>query len=106
VIGSALQIVCGLDFQATLSLQRIATPDDAPRFLTATIKTLLETSLAASDDGYKVRVSPTLAELVGEYLRCMVVDATERAKAAARDARMIDESHFDRVLPQLLLDIA
>jgi hypothetical protein len=27
VIGSALQIVCGLDFQATLSLQRIATPD-------------------------------------------------------------------------------
>jgi centromere protein X len=80
--------------------------DDAPRFLRTIIKALLEMSLVASNDSEKVRISPTLAELVGEYLRCVVVDATERAKAAARDARMIDESHFDRILPQLLLDIA
>jgi centromere protein X len=80
--------------------------DEAPRFRTATIKALLEMSLAAANDGEKVRVSPTLAELVSEYLRCVIVDATERAKSAAGDARMIDESHFERILPQLLLDIA
>jgi hypothetical protein len=63
-------------------------------------------SLAAANDGEKVRVSPTLAELASKYLRCVVVDATERAKAAAGDARIIDESRFERILPRLLLEIA
>jgi centromere protein X len=63
-------------------------------------------SLAEANSGEKVRVSPTLAELVGEYLRCVIVEATERAKAVAGDARVIDELHLERILPQLLLDIA
>jgi centromere protein X len=63
-------------------------------------------SLAEANGGEKVRVSARLAELVAEYLRCVVIEATERAKAVAGDARVIDESHLEKILPQLLLDIA
>jgi centromere protein X len=80
--------------------------DEAPRFRTATIKSLLDTSLAEANGGEKVRVSPTLAELVSEYLRCVVVEATERAKTVAGDSHVIDETHLEKVLPQLLLDIS
>jgi centromere protein X len=80
--------------------------DEIPRFRTATVKALLDLSLAEANGGEKVRVSATLAELVAEYLRCVVVEATERAKSAAGDARVIDESHLERIMPQLLLDIS
>ena len=81
--------------------------DEVARFRTATIKALLDSALAEANHGEKVRVSQTLAELVSEYLRCVVVEATERAKTVAGNgARVIDESHLEKVLPQLLLDIA
>jgi centromere protein X len=80
--------------------------DDTPRFRTATIKALLDLSLAEANGGEKVRISPTLAELVSEYLRCVVVEATERAKAVAGPSHVIDESHLEKILPQLLLDIS
>jgi centromere protein X len=80
--------------------------EEAPRFRTATVKALLELALAEANGGEKVKFSATLAELVSEYLRCVVVEATERAKAVAGDAHVIDESHLEKVLPQLLLDIA
>lgn len=80
--------------------------EDVARFRTATVKAILDSSLAEANGGEKVRVSQTLAELVSEYLRCVVVEATERAKAVAEDSRVINESHLEKVLPQLLLDIA
>jgi centromere protein X len=80
--------------------------DEVPRFRTGTVKALLEQSLAQANGGEKVRVTPTLVELVSEYLRCVVVEATERAKAVAGDAHVIDESHLEKILPQLLLDIS
>ena len=80
--------------------------EEVARFRTATVKSLLDISLAEANHGEKVRVSQTLAELVAEYLRCVVVEATERAKTVAGDSRSIDESHLEKILPQLLLDIA
>lgn len=80
--------------------------EEDPRFRTATIKALLDLSLAEANGGEKVRVSPTLAELVAEYLRCVVIEATERARGVAGDSRVIDEGHLEKILPQLLLDIA
>jgi centromere protein X len=80
--------------------------DDTPRFRTATAKALLDLSLAEANGGEKVRISATLAELVSEYLRCVVVEATERAKMVAGTSLVIDESHLEKILPQLLLDIS
>jgi centromere protein X len=69
------------------------------------VKALLDIFLTEANKGEKVRFSATLAELVWENLRCVVVEATERAKSVAGDARVIDESHLETILPQLLLDI-
>ena len=80
--------------------------DETPRFRTQTVKALLDISLTEANNGEKVRISPTTAELVSEYLRCVVVEATERAAGVAGDSRVIDESHLEKILPQLLLDIA
>lgn len=80
--------------------------EDVPRFRTATVKAILDTALAKANKGEKVRVSQTLADLVAEYLRCVVVEATERAKSVAGDSKTINESHLEKILPQLLLDIA
>jgi centromere protein X len=80
--------------------------EESPRFRTATVKALLDMSLTEANNGEKVRTSPNLPELVSEYLRCVVVEAMERAKSVAGDARVIDESHLEKILPQLLLDIS
>ena len=79
---------------------------DNPRFRTQTIKALLDISLADANDGEKVRISPTTVELISEYLRGVVVEATARASGVSGESRVVDESHLEKILPQLLLDIA
>lgn len=80
--------------------------EDVPRFRSQTIKQLLDISLAKANGGDKMKISPTTVELISEYLRCVVVEATERAASVAGDSRVIDESHLEKILPQLLLDIS
>ena len=80
--------------------------EDVPRFRTPTIRQLLDISLAKANGGEKIRISSTTVELIYEYLRCVVVEATERASSVAGDSRVIDESHLEKILPQLLLDIS
>ena len=79
---------------------------EEPKFRTATIKALLELSLAEANGGKKVKMAPSVPELVAEYLRCVVIEATERAAGIAGDSRAIDETHLEKILPQLLLDIS
>ena len=67
---------------------------------------MLELSLAEQNGGKKVKMSSNVPELVAEYLRCVVVEATERASGVAGDSRVIDETHLEKILPQLLLDIS
>lgn len=80
--------------------------EDVPRFRSQTIKQLLDVSLTKANGGEKMKISPTTVELISEYLRCVVVEATERASSVAGDSRVIDESHLEKILPQLLLDIS
>ncbi|EAX90560.1 hypothetical protein TVAG_408150 [Trichomonas vaginalis G3] len=76
------------------------------KFRTATIKAIIESALADQNDDQKLRIPPTTVELIAEYLRCVVVEATERAVDVAGDEKVIDESHLEKILPQLLLDIS
>lgn len=81
--------------------------EEAPHFRVSTVKTLLDMSLAEQSKGNKVKLGSTkTADLVAEYLRCVVVEATERAASVAGDSRSINESHLEQILPQLLLDIS
>lgn len=80
--------------------------EEIPRFRSQTIKQLLDISLTKANGGEKTRISQTTVDLIAEYLRCVVVEATERAASAAGDSRSVDESHLEKVLPQLLLDIS
>lgn len=80
--------------------------EDNPRFRSATIKAILETALAEHNGSQKLRIQPSTIEMIAEYLRCVVVEATERAVDVAGDEKVIDESHLEKILPQLLLDIA
>ena len=79
--------------------------DDIPRFSTQTIKALLDISLTKANGGQKMKISNGTVELLSEYLRCVVVEATHRA-ASVTDSRVINDSDLEKILPQLLLDIS
>mgnify|MGYP001092145025 CR=1 FL=1 len=79
--------------------------EECPRFRTSTVKGLLDAYLNELSGGKKIKVDPAVYELVSEYLRCVVIEATERSSNAAGDSRAIDATHLEKILPQLLLDI-
>lgn len=79
--------------------------EENPRFRSATIKAILEKAVAEQNGDQKLRIPPSTIEMVAEYLRCVVVETTERAVDVAGDDKVIDESHLEKILPQLLLDI-
>ena len=75
------------------------------KFRASTIKALLDISLTNKNGGKRVKITQGAIDLVSEYLRCVVVEAAERASVAG-DSRAVDETHLEKVLPQLLLDIS
>ena len=79
--------------------------EENPKFRVNTIKALLDQALSEQNNGNKVRVANNVYDLVAEYLRCVVVEATERSSNVAGENGPIDETHFEKILPQLLLDI-
>lgn len=80
--------------------------DDLPRFREKTIQKLLENSLAEHNCGVKVKIPSSTVELIAEYLRYVVLEATDRAMSVSGDDSVLDENHLEKILPQLLLDIA
>eukprot|EP00727_Mastigamoeba_balamuthi_P007317 m51a1_g3205 putative centromere protein x (77) ;mRNA; r:19525-20101 len=51
------------------------------------------------------RVKPEVAKLMAEYMRLLVVEAINRAHAAAEsEGTALSPEHFEKCLPQLLLD--
>lgn len=80
--------------------------DDIPRFRSSTVKAILEQAVSDQNDGKKIKIPPSTIELVSEYLRYVVLEATERASDAAGSDKVVDESHLEKILPQLLLDIS
>ena len=80
--------------------------EEIPRFRSSTIKAILEESIAEQNDGKKIKIPASTVDLIGEYLRFVVMEATERAVDAAGTDKVIDESHLEKILPQLLLDIS
>ena len=80
--------------------------DEIPRFRASTVKAILEQSISDHNDGKKIKVPQSTVEMVSEYLRYVVMEATERAADAAGADKVKDESHLEKILPQLLLDIS
>jgi len=80
--------------------------EDLPTFRSSTIKALLEQSIAENSGEQKMDLSNEVVDLVAEYLRCVVIEATQRSAAVAGDEGTIDETHLEKILPQLLLDIS
>jgi centromere protein X len=79
--------------------------EEKPKFRTSTVKALLELSLSEQNGGTKLKLDQNVAEIVAEYLRCIVIEATERSMAVS-DGRVIDETNLEKILPQFLLDIS
>ncbi|XP_067280536.1 centromere protein X isoform X3 [Pseudorasbora parva] len=54
----------------------------------------------------KTKVSSDAVVLVGEMLKIFVEEATRRAvkQASSEDCDTVDIEHFEKILPQLLLD--
>ena len=80
--------------------------EEIPRFRSSTVKAILEQAISDQNDGKKIKIPNTTIDLVAEYLRFVVMEATERAVDAAGSDKVIDESHLEKILPQLLLDIS